>query len=246
MLIIDIGNTNTKLLYCVDSKNYEVTTKSMLLHHNLNNFSTMETYSVILVSSVLNKKHTYEIITQVNRLNKKVYLLNSQKIFSLVFNQSIANKLKNIGTDRALKILYLISLPNTSSISIGCGTAFTMEVVKNQQFVDSYILPGFNTQQDSLLQTAEQINNVRLHDSNSEFYQTETSIYKGIIFSYISLIKYVSDIWQAEILVLSGGDAKLIDSHIRSFTNKVLLIEYHELKIMQHFSNQLINEKPIR
>lgn len=167
-------------------------------------------------------------------------MINSHQIFSLIFNEVVANKFKHIGTDRALKIMYLMSLLTKTNISVGCGTAFTIEVLSNNKFVDSYILPGFKAQQDALLNSAEQINNIELDESNSDFYNTETSIYKGILFAYINIIKYVDQLWNPDTIVISGGYAKLIFNSIKVQISKARLIEYHELKIMQQFSKQLM------
>lgn len=238
MLIVDIGNTNTKLYDTHAEQRYEIPTQDLLLDNYYHKHTQLQD-SQLIVSSVLSCKHTAQIISKINSLNATVYQLSTKQIFSLIFSPQDANQLNNIGVDRALKILHLTTLGNETSISIGCGTAFTIEVVKDRQFVDSYILPGISAQKKALNNVAEQINTPDIFNLNDIFYKTETSINKGILFSYIGLIQHIITKWSPDNIIISGKYASLIQQNLPLVTCNIKVIPFHELQIIKNFAKLL-------
>jgi pantothenate kinase type III len=243
MLIIDIGNTNTKILNTQSQKVYvypskELQSKQFSIDIGVSNANK------VLVCSVLNNSATNFIMSSFTSEKSQMRLLTTNDILSLIYMDHQVRQFSHIGVDRALKIYNLNSFANGNYMSVGCGTAFTIEVVCNKQFVDSYILPGLFSQYQALNNSTDglaKINFINRELIESNFADTQVSTKNGIVLSYLGLIQSVVAKWNIKSITVSGGYSKLIASKLENIGLQIFQSNHLELDIMDEFSQNFMS-----
>lgn len=244
---VDVGNTFTKL-NLNNSKVIIIETKDFIndydsseinsIHFNLQSIDEC----IISISSVISDDNTQKIIQRISDCiqftNTKVIHWNSNHVIqkSSIINSS---SLEHLGTDRTLRIYYLNKLMHNSKetrISCGCGTAFTVEVVKNHCFIESYILPGLDMQLESLNKKTAKLplissKQILKQLSKEHIFSTPYSIINGVLHGYTSIIDSLLKKFQPVSIVLSGGYAETLKKFYEN-NNDIVVVKNLESKVL--------------
>ena len=177
--------------------------------------------SVSCVISITDRDQIIKAIIKFLKLKKyhsKIW--NTPTILALTSLVSLEN-LKHLGTDRALKIYYLSQLPGSGyKISLGFGTAFTVEVIKDNKFIESIIIPGLALQLTSLANKTVQLPQINqeeiqeiLNDNNK--FSTKYAITHGVLHIFFSIIANLIYTYHPENIICTGGDALIIQNYCK-------------------------------
>jgi len=218
-LIIDIGNTRTKLAWFDNDKivkQLNLLTKSI----NIQELINKNVNDNIIISSV-NK--------EIDRIVKDtpVFLFNSSTILP------ISNQYKSttIGADRlAAAVGAISSFPNTNCLIIDLGSAITIDFLSAESgFLGGNISPGMSFRFRSLNNFT---NNLPLVDSVGEIYLTsqnsEDAIRSGVVNSILFELKMYIDLYKKRYtelqIILTGGDSIFFAKQLKNriFVNNLL------------------------
>ena len=261
---IDIGNTSTKIavvsgkLITLDNSTLATICLSTLnitkppimtpLLELLKSISSAKNKIQFAVSSVVDNSLSQHILAVIqayiesatnikSTIQFKVKIWTTQDILAAAGIKN-ALELSHLGSDRALKIFYLKQLPEpTAKICFSCGTAFTLEVVKNNQLVESMILPGLEMQLKSLYRNTAKLPALKMTDievilHNKPSFSTESSIIRGILTSYTTLIQQVIHTNHQSDVFMSGGYAQLLHSQLGNLAKQVKIIRNIETSVL--------------
>ena len=258
-ILIDIGNTNTKYRYIpVNTEWQKADIYPIYKFENiLYNYTDFTKNNLPIITNLPNNCIINKIY--ISNVAKQYYSDTIKNIFSSscnienIYEYKTQAKFKNLinkyddytklGVDRWLSIIAAHGLyPNTTNIVIGCGSATTLDIIYNNQFIGGYIIPGISYMQKSLIENTERIKNIynpnnidiNLNINNIKpSTNTNSCINNGIIISQISFIEksIFSFIKTQDIVeyncIIYGGCAKQICPFISFphlvFDNMVIL-----------------------
>ena len=216
-IYVDIGNTNIKINFndkYISFPTIKSYTVDSLFNELPQELKDCESPKVILCSVVPSKA------TIIVGLSKKYW--NSTPIniaFPLKTGIKIkADQPKKMGADIVCLAAYASSQSN-DSIIVNMGTATTITHVKNNEITGVIILPGFNTSLNSLVESAAKLSEIELYLPNKNIgNNTDEAISIGMISGHIHMIRgLVNDINEKSLLILSGGNSKMISKHLPEF-----------------------------
>lgn len=120
-----------------------------------------------------------------------------------------------LGVDRWLAILAAYSITNKPSVIADFGTALTIDVVDGAgQHQGGWILPGFNTTINALLNNTKKIEPRSRHSTRLELGQsTEACLYNGVLVSHLLPLQHACQQLAAAseteiVCIFTGGDAE--------------------------------------
>ncbi len=252
ILVVDIGNTNFKLLLFND-----LTLEDFSIFHyfsQVKNYLNQKSIDVVLISSVNEKRF----------IQLKNYLIKYKKIqttlIDIDFPFSFEIKYKTpdtLGIDRLCGIegaLFLESknknnndkIQNRILITIDCGTATTINILdSNNIFIGGIIAPGIETMFNSLNKKTANLPIVNHLDyENVIGVDTKTSIASGVINSNIGLIELVINFIKKNYkgkkidIYLTGGNSTLLKPYLKNPEEIKLVPELTCLGIINLYSKQ--------
>ncbi|NQZ66265.1 MAG: type III pantothenate kinase [Mycoplasmatales bacterium] len=220
-LFFDIGNSNIKINFKIDNKDYYVSYKTKQ-NHTVDSFynslpkeiknSTIEEVSICsvvpslteIVSSVFKKY--YQIKPWIVRYPMKTSI------------QIETDAPKNLGTDLIALAIYASTI-NDNVILVNMGTATTIIHVINKKLKGVVITAGLQIQIDSLISSASQLAEVNLKINNKNLGKnTEASMSIGFLNGHAEMIKgLVNNIDKDATLILSGGLSRKINKLLPDF-----------------------------
>lgn len=230
VIAIEIGNSNTKIY---DGINAVIRLVNSEILSNSIRYVNLD-INRILLSSVINKTETHKIVNKLFLQVNEIIQITSQQILENALPSQYM-ELSFIGCDRALRINYLCQYDtSTPVIGIGCGSAFTVEVIHNSHLIESMILLGLELQLKSLQIKSSQLPSINLCDidtilTDKNYLSTQYAIANGIISSYTALINSLINKYNSQLLVCSGGYSELISNHVAN--NNCRIIQYKNLEI---------------
>ena len=224
LLLIDIGNTNTKIKVTGDSEVYSVQTSdkytkeilSLLLPEQIK----VEVDDVVISSVVPKallpiKKYIQE------EFKKEPIIIDPQTMKSHV---NYPENVKSVfGADMFASMNAVASFEKTF-LSIDCGTACTFNLVIDNNFIGTSIAPGLSTSHRALMSSASLIKYVSLNDESIKLLSTNTEdcVRGGTILGWSFMIDgFISEIKKEYKLdnlkvYLTGGVAHLLSPHIKN------------------------------
>lgn len=225
-LIIDIGNTKTKV--ALFSNNKIISSKSVVFDKILNNLPNKNNLNVI-ISSVKNLDSDF--IDSIIKKYKNVILLDCKTKIPLVNKYSTP---ETLGFDRiaaAVGASYL--KPNSNIIIIDAGTALTIDFVNNKnEYLGGNISPGIEMRFKALNSFTEKLplieKSTRLSlIGNSTETAIRNGVINGIIYEIEGTIKRLEEDFTKINTFLTGGDTfffdKLFKNNIFADSNLVLI-----------------------
>ncbi len=124
-----------------------------------------------------------------------------------------------LGIDRWLNILAVSDFVSVCVVS--CGTALTIDILRQRQHLGGYILPGMRMQVDALVQGTRRVRPAEPEEmSLAPGRSTEEAVYHGMLLSAVASIAHVygqlalqSD--EPPALILTGGDAHKLGTYLQ-------------------------------
>jgi len=230
-LLIDIGNTKTKWM--------------LRDHHGIYKYDSFLTEDIdqdhfefdvaikkILISNVAGFEKEAILKIKLKKFSCPVEFIKAhKKLNHLINNYQDATKL---GTDRWLSALSVSHEIKKTAVIVSVGTAVTIDYVsfdekKSQHtFEGGVILPGLHLTKNALANNTADLKNsegvVQMPPIN-----TANAIESGFVLSVLGNIKSLFDLASSEsqdvAIILSGGDAELIDQHMDKSLKKYISIK---------------------
>ena len=229
-LIIDIGNTNTKIavfehdnIIEIDIINAENTIKAInkfLCKHKAINKAIISNVSETNNSTLINKISI-----------DNVYYLSDK--LKLPFNNMYKSK-ETLGSDRkALVSAAIKHYPNNNVLIIDAGTCITTDFIDaSGNYHGGSISPGINMRYGVLSEKTSNLPKLeRKHPLHITGSSTEDSIHSGIINGIVYEIReYISE-YQKQYkdinIILTGGDSDFLSKPLKIsiFANRIFLLE---------------------
>ena len=228
-LVVDIGNNffklgifeNSNLVFSFFDKNDKI---DLEIEKIISNYSKITSALISNVSSV-------KINDILNKLNIKIYELDSTFIFPFKLNYKTP---ESLGNDRlALAAAATILYPNSNNLVIDVGTCITIDFIdNNNHFMGGSISPGVKMRYDSLNHYTANL--PLLKNENNFNYpgdSTNASIHAGIIGGVSNeingFIKQINSRNDKVNVILTGGDAKILSKTLKItiFANQNFILE---------------------
>ncbi len=228
-LVVDIGNNffklgifeNSNLVFSFFDKNDKIDVEIEKI---------IRSYSKI-TSALISNVSSIKINDILNKLNIKIYELDSTFIFPFKLNYKTP---ESLGNDRlALAAAATILFPNSNNLVIDAGTCITIDFIdNNNHFMGGSISPGVKMRYDSLNHYTANL--PLLKNENSFNYpgdSTNASIHAGIIGGVSNeingFIKQINSRNDKVNVILTGGDAKILSKTLKItiFANQNFILE---------------------
>ena len=228
-LVVDIGNNffklgifeNSNLVFSFFEKNDKIDVEIEKIIHS---------YSKI-TSALISNVSSVKINDILNKLNIKIYELDSTFIFPFKLNYKTP---ESLGNDRlALAAAATILFPNSNNLVIDAGTCITIDFINNNNhFMGGSISPGVKMRYDSLNHYTANL--PLLKNENNFNYpgdSTNASIHAGIIGGVSNeingFIKQINSRNDKVNVILTGGDAKILSKTLKItiFANQNFILE---------------------
>ena len=228
-LVVDIGNNffklgifeNSNLVFSFFDKNDKIDVE---IEKIIGNYSKITSALISNVSSL-------KINHILNKLNIKIYELDSTFIFPFKLNYKTP---ESLGNDRlALAAAATILFPNSNNLVIDAGTCITIDFINNNNhFMGGSISPGVKMRYDSLNHYTANL--PLLKNENNFNYpgdSTNASIHAGIIGGVSNeingFIKQINSRNDKVNVILTGGDAKILSKTLKItiFANQNFILE---------------------
>jgi type III pantothenate kinase len=237
-LLIDIGNTKTKWMLR-DNKNIYKYDSFLTEDIDQDHFEFYEKIRKIVISNVAGFEKEAILKVKLRKFSCPIDFISPQKTFNDLIN--CYQHPNQLGVDRWLSALS-ISDDNkkTTTVIASIGTAVTIDLVifddekLKYKFEGGVILPGLYLGNDALYRKTSILEDVRGQFSALPK-NTSDAIESGFILSVTGAIRYFLDLGLSKAnnvsLVLSGGDAELIQNNLNihfkmnSFLEKDLVLK---------------------
>ncbi len=213
-LIIDIGNSSTKLALFSEKKMLTSIAVKSILSNAINDFCQ-------------NHKITSSIFSTVRMLSKEEKkILGSLKCIELNYNTPLpikSNYKSNIGSDRIAAVIGASFLyPNKDIWILDSGTCLTMDFIdKNNIYHGGRITLGLNMRYKALNQFTSKL--PLLSMQKTSFFKgdnTESSIISGVQQGILSEVRELISDYRKQnndfIVVLTGGDYLFFEKELKS------------------------------
>lgn len=228
-LVVDIGNNffklgifeNSNLVFSFFDKNDKIDVEIEKI---------IRSYSKI-TSALISNVSSIKINDILNKLNIKIYELDSTFIFPFKINYKTP---ESLGNDRlALAAAATILYPNSNNLVIDAGTCITIDFIdNNNHFMGGSISPGVKMRYDSLNHYTANL--PLLKNENNFNYpgdSTNASIHAGIIGGVSNeingFIKQINSRNNKVNVILTGGDAKILSKTLKItiFANQNFILD---------------------
>ncbi len=228
-LVVDIGNNffklgifeNSNLVFSFFDKNDKIDVEIEKI---------IRSYTKI-TSALISNVSSIKINDILNKLNIKIYELDSTFIFPFKLNYKTP---ESLGNDRlALAAAATILFPNSNNLVIDAGTCITIDFIdNNNRFIGGSISPGVKMRYDSLNHYTANL--PLLKNENNFNYpgdSTNASIHAGIIGGVSNeingFIKQINSRNDKVNVILTGGDAKILSKTLKItiFANQNFILE---------------------
>ena len=228
-LVVDIGNNffklgifeNSNLVFSFFDKNDKIDVEIEKI---------IRSYTKI-TSALISNVSSIKINDILNKLNIKIYELDSTFIFPFKLNYKTP---ESLGNDRlALAAAATILYPNSNNLVIDAGTCITIDFIDNNNyFMGGSISPGVKMRYDSLNHYTANL--PLLKNENNFNYpgdSTNASIHAGIIGGVSNeingFIKQINSRNDKVNVILTGGDAKILSKTLKItiFANQNFILE---------------------
>ena len=228
-LVVDIGNNffklgifeNSNLVFSFFDKNDKIDVEIE---------KVIRSYSKI-TSALISNVSSLKINHILNKLNIKIYELDSTFIFPFKLNYKTP---ESLGNDRlALAAAATILFPNSNNLVIDAGTCITIDFIdNNNHFIGGSISPGVKMRYDSLNHYTANL--PLLKNENNFNYpgdSTNASIHAGIIGGVSNeingFIKQINSRNDKVNVILTGGDAKILSKTLKItiFANQNFILD---------------------
>ena len=229
-LIIDIGNTSTKLAVfeqnkLIETRRCSVENLPAVVSKICKQYFKIEQ---LLVSSVI--EFTDRLFSELSKYGK-IYVLHRK--LKMPF-KNLYKTPYTLGLDRlALAAAATQQYPNTNTLIIDAGTCITYDFVDaNANYLGGAISPGLQMRYKAIYNQTAQLPLLQPSDLNSYIgITTESSIHSGVVHGIVQEIQGVISTYSSDYsdltVILTGGDANFLRKQfkISIFANSNFLLE---------------------
>ncbi|MCT4639537.1 MAG: type III pantothenate kinase [Bacteroidales bacterium] len=224
-LIIDIGNTRTKLATFCNNKITDIYTAESNAIEDINNYIESKNYINCIISSVKKSNIDSFSIKDIN---------------TIVFNHKTPIPVKNcyktpetLGLDRLAAVIGATELyPGKDIMVIDSGTAITYDFIdRNRNYLGGNISPGIQIRYKALNCFTDNLPLLSKQDSDIGVGKTTESaivngVQNGIVFEIEGYINHFNGKNEDLTTIITGGDALFFDKIIKNniFVNQNLVL----------------------
>lgn len=249
LLTIDAGNTRTK--WAIFSHHGEIVRHGSCLNEQLSaaNLSPESPdYERVIISNVAGNAHEVQLEKVLSLYNLPVTWVTARYNACDVINGYAAPD--TLGTDRWAALIAAWHKKHAPCVVVSAGTAITIDALHNQsgnnqqgEFLGGMILPGLNLMQASLGLGTAQLpikHATQKFDENTYIdifaKSTAQAIETGAVHAITGAIEHMANALEAKcgqtpFIILSGGDALVIQSHLTdTVTNPTVIVDNLVLK----------------
>jgi len=214
-LVIDIGNTRTKIYLFSDNEEKE---KFIFLNSENNNIKELLknlNFEKAIISTTIDLPIFYKNISYIE--------LNDKTKIPITLNYKTP---KTLGSDRiALSVGANLLFPKSNCLIIGTGTCITIDFINSKkEYLGGAISPGLTMRLQSLHTFTDQLPLIKPNREKKEYFlmgkTTEESIESGVFngtFAEIEgIIARYKEIYKDLTVILTGGDQKIFDKNLKS------------------------------
>ena len=216
-LVIDIGNSRTKLAVFRERKIVELLKVNKLGTDQLEQFLNEHSITHSIISSV-----NEDIIELENLLKLKTQYIR----FSTDLNTGIVNKYKSphtLGLDRLAGLVAAKALfPNTNCLVIDAGTCITYDAVdEHGVYVGGSISPGLRMRLEAMHKFTGRLPQVEFSNyADWQGFDTHSAMLSGVTNGSIEELKGMIEVYKSHYsglqVILCGGDAIFFDSRLKN------------------------------
>jgi type III pantothenate kinase len=249
LLTIDAGNTRTK--WAIFDRHGEITRHGACVNDQLSNIDLGPKslgYERVIISNVAGKAHALRLENLLASHDLPVIWIKASHEACNVTNGYA--EVETLGTDRWASLVAAWHIKHASCVVVNAGTAVTIDALHKQpgndqqgEFLGGMILPGLKLMQTSLgFGTAQLPTKDVMQDTNENMpadifaKSTIQAIDAGVIHAITGAIEHMANALEAKcrqtpFIVLSGGDAALIQSYLTdAVTNPTVIVDNLVLK----------------
>lgn len=215
-VVIDIGNTDTKIAFFIDKKQSNLIRFATTSWQSL--YLTLEAKEInaLLVASVVEvPKH---IITYLNMKAKKVFYLNEKVL--LPFKNSYQSP-QTLGADRlSLAAAATILFPKKPVLILSTGTCLTTEFINaKQEYLGGSISPGLQMRLDAMNVFTDKLPKLKIEKTNSvtgrdTITSMQSGAYFGMLYEMNGFINHYKQNNPELEVILTGGNSYLFDKKL--------------------------------
>ena len=217
-LILDIGNSRTKMCLFNNGNIIKQSTESTTNIHSLLSFCEINTIKNSIISTV--SDGAIELYNFLTKQCSKCILLDESTTIPIY---NLYETPQTLGRDRiaaAVGAEFLFS--NKNILIIDSGTAITIDFITlRKQFIGGNISPGLNTRFKSLHNYTNKLPLLESQEAwpiigNNTNDAIVAGVQQGIIFEIDGYIDYLKKQYGEILVVLTGGDAELLAKKINT------------------------------
>lgn len=221
ILVVDCGNTYSKLAYFKSKSEYTVYDISSAEINSENSFDQiiqnikfLGEIKIVIISSVIPSKN--KLLNVIFRkITQNVYFVSDLRD-SLGISYKI-DDIKQLGDDRIANSFYAIKNYNSHVVVVDFGTATTYDFVNGKkQYLGGMIMPGIRLSIESLAEKTENLSNIKFYNiDNLIGMNTNDAICAGILYSNLGAIEYIYNkscelFGQKVVMIATGGFGEVV------------------------------------
>jgi type III pantothenate kinase len=218
VLVIDIGNTRTKLVWFKKNKPFATLNISQKNIKELINATHKYPFHSGIISSVKKIPSTYLKWAKKNNL----HFLSHQSVLPI---KNLYATPKTLGKDRLAAIVGAYTLyPNKNILVIDAGTCITYDVLTaKKEYLGGAISPGIEMKLKALHAFTEKLPLIKTtshlpHKLTGNTTQSSilSGVYNGTVSEIESIISKYSTIYKNLTVILTGGDATFFEKALKN------------------------------
>lgn len=220
-LVIDTGNTFTKIAVFEDDKLVSITKVAQLKEEDLNKIVQKHAIKQLIYASV-KQDFTFNIGVPVLKFSHQ----------TKIPIQNLYQTPETLGLDRLAAVIganHLFS--NTDVLVIDAGTCITYDFIsKQKEYKGGSISPGLQMRFKAMHEFTGKLPLVTLDEHNNAFYGASTKealqsgVINGLIFEVTGYINHYLNQHPETKIILCGGDASFFDTRLKNsiFAHQIL------------------------
>lgn len=218
VLVIDIGNSRTKLVWFKNNKPFAALNISLKNIKELNSASRKYPFRFGIISSVKKMPATYLKWAKKNKL----IFISHQSVLPI---KNLYATPKTLGKDRLAAIVGAYTLyPNKNILVIDAGTCITYDLLTaKKEYLGGAISPGIEMRLKALHTSTEKLPLVKIKNHTPHKLTgstTQSSILSGVYNGTVSEIDSIIDkyrvIYKNLTVILTGGDATFFEKALKN------------------------------
>lgn len=216
IVLVDAGNTAVKLAYLNEAKQVITMTLDQF-------YQCADEVEKVIYGNVSELAEFKDLLNYCN--DAKIRLVEAKVTPEHSGIVCGYNEFKNLGVDRWLAILGARkTYAQETLIVVDAGTAVTIDVCHNNLHIGGWIAPGLNLMQNSIIDKAPGVFSSREIKPEQFGTDTPSALFHGCLYAILGMIQNAVELTVMDEqhsfdshsvkLILTGGDANILHSHL--------------------------------